>query len=138
MRTWRAGLHQFIEVKEGLEMTTPTETLARLSFQRFYRLFRKLSGMTATASDAAGELWDIYGLAVIPIPENRRCQRKVQPTGVYADEDAKWDGIVQEILEVNRAGRPVLVGTRSVKASEHLAELLEYHQLCRDKLRLLM
>ncbi len=123
-RTWRAGLHQFIEAKERLPMTTPTETLARLSFQRFYRFFRKLSGMTATASEAAAELWDIYDLAVAPIPENRRCVRRVRPALAFADEASKWQAIVDEIVSLHGQGRPVLVGTRSVKASEHLASLL--------------
>jgi preprotein translocase subunit SecA len=123
-RTWRAGLHQFIEAKELLPMTTPTETLARLSFQRFYRFFHKLSGMTATASEAGPELWDIYDLAVAPIPENRRCRRRAYPALAFADEPSKWKAIVGEIVGLHAQGRPVLVGTRSVKASEHLASLL--------------
>ncbi len=123
-RTWRAGLHQFIEAKESLPMTTPTETLARLSFQRFYRFFHKLSGMTGTASEAAQELWDIYELAVVTIPENRPCRRRVYPALAFADEESKARAIVREIVALHREGRPVLVGTRSVKASEHLASLL--------------
>jgi preprotein translocase subunit SecA len=124
-RTWRAGLHQFIEAKEGLSMTTPTETLARLSFQRFYRLFHKLSGMTGTAREAIQELWDIYQLPVVTVPENRPCQRRLLPTRAFADLRSKWEAIVEEIVRLNRQGRPVLVGTRSVEASEHLASLVE-------------
>ena len=124
-RTWRAGLHQFIEAKEGLPMTTPTETLARLSFQRFYRLFHKLSGMTGTAREAIQELWDIYQLPVVTVPENRPCQRRILPTRAFADLQSKWQAIVEEILRLNGQGRPVLVGTRSVDASEHLASLVE-------------
>lgn len=124
-RTWRAGLHQFIEAKEGLPMTTPTETLARLSFQRFYRLFHKLSGMTGTAREAIQELWDIYQLPVVTVPENRPCQRKIFPTRTFPDQESKWQAIVEEIIRLNQQGRPVLVGTRSVEASEHLASLME-------------
>ncbi|UCF97242.1 MAG: hypothetical protein JSV89_19025 [Spirochaetaceae bacterium] len=124
-RTWRAGLHQFIEAKEGLPMTTPTETLARLSFQRFYRLFHKLSGMTGTASEAIQELWDIYQLPVVSVPENRPCQRKILPTRAFPDQASKWQAVVEEIESLNKLGRPVLVGTRSVEASEHLARLME-------------
>jgi preprotein translocase subunit SecA len=124
-RTWRAGLHQFIEAKEGLPMTTPTETLARLSFQRFYRLFHKLSGMTGTAREAIQEMWDIYQLPVVTVPENRSCQRKMLPTRVFPNQESKWQAIVEEILRLNQQGRPVLVGTRSVEASEHLASLME-------------
>jgi preprotein translocase subunit SecA len=124
-RTWRAGLHQFIEAKEGLPMTTPTETLARLSFQRFYRLFHKLAGMTGTVREAVQELWDIYQLPVVTVPENRPCQRKILPTRAFPNQAAKWEAIVDEIIRLNRQGRPVLVGTRSVEASEHLARLME-------------
>jgi len=124
-RTWRAGLHQFIEAKEGLPMSTPTETLARLSFQRFYRLFHKLSGMTGTAREAIQELWDIYQLPVVTVPENRPCQRKILPTRASPDQASKWQAIVEEIVRLNEQGRPVLVGTRSVEASEHLAALME-------------
>lgn len=124
-RTWRAGLHQFIEAEEGLPMTTPTETLARLSFQRFYRFFNKLAGMTGTAREAIQELWEIYHLPVVNIPENRPCQRKIPPARIFASKASKWRAIVDDILRLHKQGRPVLVGTRSVEASEHLASLLE-------------
>jgi preprotein translocase subunit SecA len=124
-RTWQAGLHQFIEARESLSMTTPTETLARLSFQRFYRFFHKLAGMTGTAREAMQELWDIYQLPVVRIPENKPCRRRIYPTRAFADQGSKWQAIVEEILRVHRQGRPVLVGTRSVESSEHLASLLE-------------
>ncbi len=78
-RTWRQGLHQAVEAREGLDLSHPSETLARLSFQQFFRLFRKLSGMTGTASEAAGEFWQIYGLPTLKIPTNRPCIRKLYP-----------------------------------------------------------
>jgi preprotein translocase subunit SecA len=96
-----------------------------LSFQRFYRLFHKLSGMTGTAREAIQELWDIYQLPVVTVPENRPCQRRILPTRAFADQASKWEAIVEEIVGLNRQGRPVLVGTRSVEASEHLASLVE-------------
>ncbi len=124
-RTWRQGLHQAVEAKEGLAVTNPTETLARLSFQRFFRFFRKLSGMTGTGREAAGEFWQIYRLPFYPVPTNRPCIRQEMPDAVFADEDAKWRAVVESIQEVTRAGQPVLVGTRSVAASERLAAMLE-------------
>jgi preprotein translocase subunit SecA len=123
-RTWRHGLHQAVEAKEGLEVNDPSETLARLSFQRFFRFFRRLSGMTGTAREAVAELWTIYKLPVLAIPTNRPCIRKILPDRVFATGEEKWDAVVQEIERCHSTGRPVLVGTRSVRASEKLAELL--------------
>lgn len=124
-RTWRQGLHQAIEAKEGLEITDPSETLARLSFQRFFRMFRKLSGMTGTGREAAGEFWQIYSLPVVSLPTHRPCIRKVWPQRFFPDAASRWQAVVEEIGVVHRAGRPVLVGTRSVRASEHLSMLLK-------------
>ena len=87
-RTWRAGLHQAIEAKEGIEITDPTETLARLSFQRFFRFFTKLSGMTGTAREAAGEFWHVYRLPVVPIPPNRPCLRVQLPDRILPTAEA--------------------------------------------------
>lgn len=120
-RTWRAGLHQMIEAKEDLEITPPSETLARLSFQRFFRFFYKLSGMTGTARESAGELWHIYRLPVISIPENKPCLRKIWPQLVFPDMGSKNKAVLDEILSVHNEGRPILVGTRSIKASEELS-----------------
>jgi preprotein translocase subunit SecA len=124
-RTWRQGLHQAIEAKEGLEISDPSETIARLSFQRFFRSFSRLSGMTGTAREAAGEFWHIYRLAVVVIPTNRPCQRHQLPDRVFAVQEAKWNAVVTEVEQLHTEGRPVLVGTRSVSASEHLAALLQ-------------
>ncbi len=123
-RTWRAGLHQAVEAKEGLDATSPSETMARLSFQRFFRQFRRLSGMTGTASEASAEFWHIYGLPVISIPTHKPCIRQTHPDQVFATRQAKFQAIVEEIMGWNALGRPVLVGTRSVEASETLASLL--------------
>ena len=123
-RTWRQGLHQAVEAKENLDVTSPSETLARISFQRFFRFFRKLSGMTGTGREAAGEFWHIYALPFISIPTNRPCIRKQLPDAVFPDANRKWDAIVEEIVRCNKTGRPILVGTRNVRASERLAKML--------------
>ena len=123
-RTWRQGLHQAIEAKEGIDLTHPSETLARISFQQFFRLFRRLSGMTGTANEAAGEFWHIYGLSIMRIPTNRPCIRKLHPDRIFAREKQKWQAVVKEIIDVHKTGRPILVGTRSINASEQLARML--------------
>lgn len=123
-RTWSAGLHQSVEAKEDISVTAPSETLARLSFQRFFRFFHRLAGMTGTATEAAGELWHIYGLPVVSIPPNRPSQRTVHPRRIFAEQEPKWEAIAQDVAERHAAGQPVLVGTRSVKASEDLSARL--------------
>jgi preprotein translocase subunit SecA len=123
-RTWREGMHQAIEAKEGLTVSDPTETVARLSFQRFFSCFYKLSGMTGTAREAAGEFWQSYGLPVISIPHNRPCVLQHWPDKIFPDENSKWLAVADEIARVHATGRPLLVGTRSVFASEHLAAML--------------
>lgn len=120
-RTWREGMHQAIEAKEGLPISDPTETVARLSFQRFFRCFQKLSGMTGTARETAGEFWQVYGLPVISIPPNRPCIREQWPDRIFLDEETKWRAVADEITRLHATGRPLLVGTRSVFASERLA-----------------
>jgi preprotein translocase subunit SecA len=123
-RTWRHGLHQAVEAKEGLEVSNPSETLARISFQRFFRLFRRLSGMTGTAAEATAEFWHIYKLPVVTVPTNRPCIRTLLPDSVFPTEVAKREAIVHEIGKWHGTGRPVLVGTRNVKASERLGAML--------------
>ena len=123
-RTWRQGLHQMIEAKEGLPLSDPSETLVRLSFQRFFRLFRKLGGMSGTALEAANELWHIYGLPVCSVPTNRPCLRKQLPISFCSDQKGKWQEICDEVVDCHRQGQPVLIGTRSITASEKLAELI--------------
>ena len=124
-RSWRDGLHQAVEAKEKLEITPPKDTYARISFQRFFRMYRKLSGMTGTASEATAEFWQIYHLPVVVIPTNRPCIRKHLPDIVLPTRTAKWNRILLEIHRVHKTGRPVLVGTRSVRASEYISQLLE-------------
>jgi len=124
-RSWRDGLHQSVEAKEEVEINPPKATYARVSFQRFFRMYDKLSGMTGTAAEAGAEFWQIYHLPVVTVPTNRPCIRKNMPTMVLATEQAKWKKIVEEIRHIHDIGRPILIGTRSVRASERLSELLK-------------
>ena len=124
-RSWRDGLHQAVEAKHGLEITPPKETLARISFQRFFRMYDKLAGMTGTAWEARDELWQIYGVPTVRIPTHRPCIRKHHPDRLHATADDKWRAVVDHVAEVHARGRPVLIGTRSVEASEKLSTLLD-------------
>ena len=123
-RTWRDGLHQAIEAKEEILINPPKDTYARISFQRFFRSYHRICGMTGTAREARRELWQIYKLPVVLIPTNKACVRVQGPDRVFATDDAKFAAIVQEIQRLHARGQPVLVGTRSVKNSERLSELL--------------
>ena len=123
-RSWERGLHQLIEAKEACEITAPKEPLARISYQRFFRRYLLLAGMTGTAQEVAGELGAVYGLAVVKIPTNRASQRRVAPTRVFGSSDRRWLEIVRRVQQVHGTGQPVLLGTRSVAASEHASQLL--------------
>ena len=123
-RTWRDGLHQAIEAREGLDISSPTETLARMSFQRFFRMIPHLSGMTGTAWEARGEFWQIYKLPVVRIPTHRPVRRQLLSDRAFATADEKWRAVVDEVVRIHATGRPILVGTRSVAASERLSQML--------------
>ncbi|MEQ8846842.1 preprotein translocase subunit SecA [Botrimarina sp.] len=123
-RKWRAGIHQAIEAQEGVEITFATNQAARITIQDLFLRYRRLAGMTGTASTSAPELRKIYKVHCLPIPTNRPPIRKQWPTLIFGTAQAKWRAIVEEILEVNRDGRPVLVGTRSIDKSETLSALL--------------
>jgi preprotein translocase subunit SecA len=128
-RTWREGLHQAVEVKENLEPSDLSETSMRLSFQKFFRFFRHMSGMTGTAKESSAEFWDIYGLPVICVPTNRPVVRRQLPTRYFPEEAPKWEAVVEEIRRVHGEGRPVLVGVRTVGQSERLSAMLEKEEL---------
>lgn len=123
-RSWENGLHQMIELKEGCPLTPMNAPLARLTYQRFFRRYLWLSGMTGTAQEVAGELWNVYRLATVTIPTNRPPQRRWMGERLFATADQKWDAVVERIGELRGQGRPVLVGTRSVAASEILSTQL--------------
>jgi preprotein translocase subunit SecA len=109
-------------------MTKRKETKARISYQRFFRRYLRLAGMTGTAREVAGELWSIYRLRVVSIPTNKSLQRNFLPDRIYPTAEQRWEAVVETTSEMHRMGRPVLIGTRSVAASEHLSRfLLEAH-----------
>jgi preprotein translocase subunit SecA len=136
-RTWERGMHQLMEAKEGVPITAQKEPLARISYQRFFRRYVHLSGMTGTGQEVAGELGAVYGLPVVRVPTNRPSRRVTLPEEVYVTEDEKWRAIGLRVREVSASGRPVLLGTRSVAASERasaqLAELGLEHRVLNAK-----
>jgi preprotein translocase subunit SecA len=123
-RSWEHGLHQMIEAKEACPPTSQKDALARISYQRFFRRYLRLAGMTGTAREVAGELWSVYRLPVVRVPTNRPLIRHGHPGRVFPTAEAKWRVVVERIARLHGEGRPVLVGTRSVAASEHLSGLL--------------
>jgi preprotein translocase subunit SecA len=123
-RAWERGLHQMIETKEGCEVSGRQETLARISYQRFFRRYLRLAGMTGTAREVTGELWSVYRLNVVTIPTNSPVQRQCIPDKLFVDAADKWTGIVDTVRDLHQQQRPVLIGTRSVADSEHLDRLL--------------
>jgi preprotein translocase subunit SecA len=123
-RTWRGGLQQAVEAKEGLEIRPMADTAARVSFQTYFRAYRRLSGMTGTAREARHELWSAFRLPVVEIPTHCPVRREVWPARIHRDAEARWDAVVAEIEEVHATGRPVLIGMRTVAASEGLSERL--------------
>jgi preprotein translocase subunit SecA len=122
-RSWERGLHQLIELKEGCEVTSRKETKARISYQRFFRRYLRLSGMTGTAREVSGELWSIYKLRVVSIPTNRALNRTYLPDKIFVSAQDKWDAVLKTTGKLHMVGRPVLVGTRSVAASDQLSAL---------------
>ena len=127
-RSWRHGLHQAIEVKEGDAVKEPTEdkeNLARLSFQRFFRQYPIMGGMTGTAWEAGPELWNIYQRPIVRIPTNRPCIRQHLPTQMFETMEEKYSAAIKRICELNDIGVPVLVGTRSVLSSEEVSKRLK-------------
>ncbi|HLV76661.1 MAG TPA: preprotein translocase subunit SecA [Marinobacter sp.] len=124
-RRWSEGLHQAIEAKEGLKIQAESQTLASTTFQNYFRLYEKLAGMTGTADTEAFEFRQIYGLDVVVIPPHRPIQRIDYNDLVYLTQDEKFHAIIDEIKDVTSEGRPVLVGTASIEASELLSMLLK-------------
>jgi Preprotein translocase subunit SecA (ATPase, RNA helicase) len=124
-RRWSDGLHQAIEVKEGVPVQQENQTLASITFQNYFRLYQKLAGMTGTAETEALEFKEIYGLDVIVVPTHKPMRRKDLPDMVFKTKKEKWSAVVQQIEEEHKKGRPILVGTISIEDSEHLSKLLE-------------
>jgi preprotein translocase subunit SecA len=128
-RSWERGLHQLIETKEDCEMSGQRETLCRISYQAFFQRYLHLAGMTGTAKEVAGELFSVYQQPVIKVATHKPSQRKQLSTRFFATADQKWSAIVERIAEIHQQGQPILVGSRSVEASELIGALLLKKQL---------
>ncbi|HUS86576.1 MAG TPA: preprotein translocase subunit SecA [Bacteroidales bacterium] len=124
-RRYSDGLHQAIEAKERVKVEASTQTFATVTLQNYFRMYHKLAGMTGTAETEAGEFWDIYKLDVVVIPTNRPIVRNDMEDVVYKTKREKYNAVIDDILDLNRKGRPVLVGTTSVEISELLSRMLK-------------
>ncbi len=124
-RRWSDGLHQAIEAKEGVEIREENVTLATITLQNYFRLYEKLAGMTGTAKTEEKEFVEIYNLNVIEIPTNVQVTRIDQNDFIFKTKDAKWDAVIEDIVERHEEGQPVLVGTIAVETSEYLSQLLQ-------------
>ncbi len=128
-RRFSDGLHQALEAKEEVEIRRENQTLATITFQNYFRMYKKLSGMTGTASTEAEEFDKIYKLDVVTIPTNRDCVRKDENDSIYRTKKEKFDAVIERISEEHAIGRPVLVGTISIETSEYLSSLLKKRNL---------
>ena len=117
-RSWERGIHQLIEIKEGCELTRPVESIARITYQRFFRRYLHLCGMTGTAWEVRKELWSVYGLAVARVPTEKPLRRAYLQDVIVASAEEKRRVVLDRVKELLERGRPVLVGTRSVATSE--------------------
>src|SRR5690349_12971014 len=123
-RRWSEGLHQAVEAKENVKIQEENVTVATVTIQNYFRMYKKLSGMTGTAATEAAEFHEIYGLEVVPVPTHRPMVRMDQNDQIYRTKDEKFAAVVEDITERHATGQPVLVGTISVEVSEHLSTLL--------------
>ena len=123
-RRWSDGLHQAVEAKENVKVEAATQTFATITLQNYFRMYHKLAGMTGTAETEAGEFWDIYKLDVVVIPTNRPVIRDDQNDIIYKTKKAKFNAVIDKVVELSNAGRPVLVGTTDVETSELLARMM--------------
>jgi preprotein translocase subunit SecA len=123
-RHWREGLHQAVEAKEGVPINKPSDHAAQITYQSYFRLYKKLAGMTGTAAQNWWEVRRVYKIWVVCVPTNRAIRRDQWPDRVFPTEDAKFDSVVEEVVRLKEQGRAVLIGTRSVDKSEKLSELL--------------
>jgi preprotein translocase subunit SecA len=128
-RTWEQGLHQMIETKEGVKLTEQTRTLARITYQRYFARYLRLAGMTGTAREMAGELASVYRLQTVTVPTHRPNRRTRLKDRLTVDQAAKWEATAAEAARLHARGQPVLIGTRSVEASEALSAVLARHGL---------
>ena len=128
-RRYSDGLHQAIEAKENVKIEAATQTFATITLQNYFRMYNKLSGMTGTAITEAGEFWEIYKLDVMEIPTNRPIQRNDREDLIYKTKREKYNAVIDEVTELSRSGRPVLIGTTSVEISELLGRMLKIRKI---------
>ena len=128
-RRYSDGLHQAIEAKENVKIEAITQTFATITLQNYFRMYRKLAGMTGTAVTEAGELWEIYKLDVVEIPTNRPIARDDRDDKIYKTKREKYNAVIEEVVELSNAGRPVLIGTTSVDISELLSRMLSIRNI---------
>jgi preprotein translocase subunit SecA len=128
-RRYSDGLHQAIEAKENVKIEAVTQTFATITLQNYFRMYRKLSGMTGTAVTEAGELWEIYKLDVVEIPTNRPISRDDREDKIYKTKREKYNAVIDEVVDLSQAGRPVLIGTTSVEISELLSRMLSIRNI---------
>ncbi|NNL08035.1 MAG: preprotein translocase subunit SecA [Croceitalea sp.] len=128
-RRYSDGLHQAIEAKENVKIEALTQTFATITLQNYFRMYNKLAGMTGTAVTEAGELWEIYKLDVVEIPTNRPIARDDRHDLIYKTKREKYNAIIEEVTQLSKAGRPVLIGTTSVEISELLSKLLSVRKI---------
>ncbi len=128
-RRYSDGLHQAIEAKENVKIEDATQTFATVTLQNYFRMYRKLSGMTGTAVTEAGEFWEIYKLDVVEIPTNRPIARDDRDDLVYKTKREKYNAVIEEVTKLSQAGRPVLIGTTSVEISELLGKMLSIRKI---------
>ena len=128
-RRYSDGLHQAIEAKENVKIEAATQTFATVTLQNYFRMYRKLSGMTGTAVTEAGEFWEIYKLDVVEIPTNRPIARDDREDLVYKTKREKYNAVIDEVVELSNAGRPVLIGTTNVEISELLGKMLSIRKI---------
>ncbi len=133
-RRWSEGLHQAVEAKEGVPIQSENQTLASITFQNYFRLYKTLSGMTGTADTEAFEFQQIYGLEVVIIPTHKPMVRDDRGDQVYMTMEDKFDAIIEDVKASHAGGQPVLVGTASIDASEHLSRLLTQHKIAHEVL----
>lgn len=128
-RSWEHGLHQLVEAKEGCEITGERDPLAKISYQKFFKRYLRLAGMSGTVADVADELNSVYGLQVKTIPTHKPTSRIMSPERVYKNAEQKWRAFIERVTTLHQQGRPILIGTRTVADSEIVSALLTEHNL---------
>ena len=120
-RRWSSGIHQAVEAKENVRVNDETRTLAQITLQNYFRLYKKIAGMTGTAQTSAEEFHKVYNLEVVSIPPNKSLMREDMPDAIYKDLDAKYTAVAKEVKAKHEAGQPVLIGTVSIEKNEILS-----------------